>query len=257
MAQILDFLSFVPVNIGFPQIHCKIAFSFSQCFMRITEQFRRLNCSFMEKLKMTIEDIIIVIVGLILTVVISTGKINPTVEELKKRKYFLILGLIIDIVYVEIFHNVCRPYHDIVKSLVGSTMMTAGILIGIALFVMVIILPINIAKYRGIADSKLSTIKLLIWFSLLLGITWFIALVMSLVYERHNNELDINQLSKLNDLKKDGIISEDDFNRKKNELLHKNDNTSNPIAKRKLLIAIILGVVGLIAEAIFIGFAVV
>ena len=43
--------------------------------------------------------------------------------------------------------------------------------------------PIYIAKHRGITDGELTTIKILSWCGLLLLITWFIALILSLIWK--------------------------------------------------------------------------
>lgn len=95
----------------------------------------------------------------------------------------------------------------------------------------VIQVPILIAKNRGITGSELTTIKILSWCSLIVGITWIIAIILSLVWQPNNwvekntpdetiipkDNLDI--LEKLSALKDKGIITDAEFKREKQKIM--------------------------------------
>ncbi len=94
----------------------------------------------------------------------------------------------------------------------------------ISFIILIIRLPIIIAKNRGITGEELSTITILSWVSLLVGITWIVALVLSLVYKPKkwidkDEKLDLDQLEKLYSLKKKGIISQEEFEQEKQKIL--------------------------------------
>lgn len=110
--------------------------------------------------------------------------------------------------------------------------------------------PISIAESRGIKGQSLTIIKVLSWLGLLLGITWFVALIMSLVCEANSNHssisnlTDLEMLEKLAKLKDIGAITDAEFNQKKQEILGIKDeikglkpfenNTSNLIENNAL-----------------------
>ena len=101
------------------------------------------------------------------------------------------------------------------------------------LFYFIISIPITIAKKRGIKGSELTTITILSWCSLLIGVTWFVALALSLVYKPQNwvgetassgkgqtmATTDIDNLLKLNELKEKEIITQQEFEEQKKKLL--------------------------------------
>ena len=105
-----------------------------------------------------------------------------------------------------------------------------GIILAVAFLIFLIRIPIIIAKSRKITGSDLQTVAVLSWCSLLLGITWFIALILAFVYtpKRENEtksiskislEQKINELEKLADLKEKGIISDSEFEAEKQKLM--------------------------------------
>ncbi len=104
------------------------------------------------------------------------------------------------------------------------------ILLIIALGILFLQIPVMIAKNRGITGSELSTISILSWLSILLGITWFIALILALVYQPKNwvgkdedmSETDLNKLDKLYELKRKGVISDTEYECEKSNILNKN-----------------------------------
>ena len=97
----------------------------------------------------------------------------------------------------------------------------------------IIYIPIKIARVRGIKDSDLTTITILSWGGLLFGITWLIALALSLIYQPKKGTNGTNssekpqipstdnaeKLLKLNELKEKGIITQEEFEKQKKNLL--------------------------------------
>lgn len=109
-----------------------------------------------------------------------------------------------------------------------------GVLIGflfiLGLIILIVRVPIMIANARGITGSELTTIRILSWVSLFVGITWIIALVMSLVFqpkkwidkEEETDEkegIDFDSLEKLHDLKEKGVLSEEEYICEKNKIM--------------------------------------
>jgi hypothetical protein len=80
-------------------------------------------------------------------------------------------------------------------------------------------IPIMIARSRGINGSDLSTISILSWSSLLLGITWIVALVLAIVWQPKNTST-VDLLHKLHDLFKKGAISKKEFDSEKKKILN-------------------------------------
>ena len=91
--------------------------------------------------------------------------------------------------------------------------------------------PIMIAKNRGISEGELQTITILSWCGILIGITWFIAIILALVWtpknwiEKKPNEEKLLQsnslesLEKLASLRDKGIITEEEFAKEKAKIL--------------------------------------
>ena len=106
-----------------------------------------------------------------------------------------------------------------------------GIIVAVAFFIFLIRIPIIIAKKRGITGSDLTTIAVLSWISLLFGITWIIALVLSFSYSpkremnavssfpQMNGSQKLEELEKLADLRDRGIISSSKFEEEKKKLM--------------------------------------
>ncbi len=103
------------------------------------------------------------------------------------------------------------------------------IILFLFVFFWILLLPAFIAKRRGVCGEELSTIRVLCWCSLLLGITWIIALVLSLVYqpkkwtdkEKGKTNMDLDGLEKLYNLKKKGVITQAEFEQEKKKLMGK------------------------------------
>lgn len=107
------------------------------------------------------------------------------------------------------------------------------VLLLIVIVYFIIQIPITIAKSRGIQGSELSTISILSWAALCFGITWFIALFLSLIYQpqkwideaksfersKTSSTENIEKLLKLNELKEKNIITQDEFKSQKDKLL--------------------------------------
>jgi len=79
--------------------------------------------------------------------------------------------------------------------------------------------PIMIAKARGIGGGNLTTIAILSWLGILVGITWIVALVFSLVWSTDGGLTALNKLEKLDELKKRGVISSKEYDAAKKQLL--------------------------------------
>ena len=104
------------------------------------------------------------------------------------------------------------------------------LLTGIVFLVWVLQIPMAIAEARGIKDPELTTISILGWFGVLLGITWFIALALSLIYqpkkwvdgtataEKTSSE-GMDLLLKLKELQEKGIITPEEFEKQKEKIL--------------------------------------
>lgn len=101
------------------------------------------------------------------------------------------------------------------------------LIIIIAIIIGITTVPIYIAKSRGITGRELTTITILSWAGLIIGITWIIALVLSLTYQPNNwidknkgkTNIDLDGLEKLYRLKKNGVLSQTEFNREKKRLM--------------------------------------
>lgn len=101
------------------------------------------------------------------------------------------------------------------------------LIIIIAIIIGITTVPIYIAKSRGVSGKELTTITVLSLSGLLIGITWIIALVLSLVYQpnkwidkdKGKTNIDLDALEKLYQLKKNGVLSQVEFNREKKRLM--------------------------------------
>lgn len=86
-------------------------------------------------------------------------------------------------------------------------------------------LPIIIAKKRGVAGADLATISILSWLGLVIGITWVVALVLSLVYntsvqiKQEKRFISADELEKLYTLKQQGVLSQAEFDSYKQRVL--------------------------------------
>lgn len=95
----------------------------------------------------------------------------------------------------------------------------------------IIQVPIMIAKNRGICGSELSTIRILSWCGLIVGITWIIAIILSIVWKPNNwvekktpsetimPKDNLETLEKLSALKDKGIITDAEFKREKQKIM--------------------------------------
>jgi CBS domain containing-hemolysin-like protein len=99
-----------------------------------------------------------------------------------------------------------------------------SIIILVAVITLFVNIPIMIARSRGISGADLSTISILSWSALLLGITWVVALVLALVWQPKDDsskkESSVDMLKKLHDLLKKGAISKKEFDSEKKKILN-------------------------------------
>lgn len=101
------------------------------------------------------------------------------------------------------------------------------------LFILLIRVPIMIAKARHVSGGELTTVAVLSWCGIFLGITWFIALILALVYQPSNwvnkeespadmtkvENRNLDDLDKLYQLKEKGALTEAEFQTQKNKIL--------------------------------------
>lgn len=89
------------------------------------------------------------------------------------------------------------------------------------MFIAFICVPIMIAEARGISGGSKLTIAILSWFGIFFGVTWFVALILSLVLS--GNSLyytdNIDKLEKLSKLYKSKVISKEEYEKMKAKLL--------------------------------------
>ncbi|MCL2339166.1 MAG: SHOCT domain-containing protein [Proteobacteria bacterium] len=103
------------------------------------------------------------------------------------------------------------------------------IIILVLLAIFIIQVPIMIARRNGINGSDLTTIVVLSWFGIFFGITWIVALVLSLIWgptrggdtesPHHSRGTDIDKLEQLHRLKKQGAITQKEFDAEKKKIL--------------------------------------
>ena len=69
------------------------------------------------------------------------------------------------------------------------------LIIYLIIAVLLALIPIKVAESRGVKGQSLTTIKVLSWLGLFIGITWFVALIMSLVCDANpdNSPISIYQ----------------------------------------------------------------
>jgi len=110
------------------------------------------------------------------------------------------------------------------------------IVITILVALLIIQIPIVVARSRGIYGSDLTTITILSWLGIFFGLTWIVALVLSLVWGPSgtdravkNSAIDpsgmgwhtLDRLEQLQRLKKEGAITQKEFNAEKKKILGK------------------------------------
>lgn len=99
------------------------------------------------------------------------------------------------------------------------TIMFLLVMIGIG----IIMIPITIANARGICGGEKTAIVILSWMGIFLGITWLVALVLSLVWRGECTYAidNLDRLEKLAKLYKDKVISKSEYDTMKAKLLGK------------------------------------
>jgi hypothetical protein len=78
-----------------------------------------------------------------------------------------------------------------------------------------------IANSRGITGSKKTTIAILSWLGVFFGVTWIVALVLSLVWKGDAliDSSNLDKLEKLAKLYKDKIISKQEYESLKSKII--------------------------------------
>lgn len=103
------------------------------------------------------------------------------------------------------------------------------VIAAICLAIFCIRIPIIVAKRRNIVGEELKTISILSWVSIIVGVTWPVALILALLYKPKNwidkdenmSLNDLERLDKLSDLKNKGVISDEEFEKEKANILGK------------------------------------
>lgn len=88
-------------------------------------------------------------------------------------------------------------------------------------FVFLVTIPIMIAKARGVTGGALTTVVILSWLGIFFGVTWVIALILSLVFDGNSyRDVDnLDRLEKLGRLYKEGAINKKEFETMKAKLM--------------------------------------
>lgn len=104
----------------------------------------------------------------------------------------------------------------------GEFLIVFGImfLLGLTL-VGILMIPIAIANARGICGGEKTTITILSWMGIFFGITWIVAMVLSLVWrgECGMRETNLDKLERLSRLYKNKSITREEYNDIKARLL--------------------------------------
>lgn len=91
----------------------------------------------------------------------------------------------------------------------------------IMLLIGFISIPIMIANARGICGGEKTTIIILSWLGIFFGVTWVVALVLSLIWNGACGigYTNLDKLEKLSKLYKDKVISKSEYEAMKSKLL--------------------------------------
>lgn len=92
----------------------------------------------------------------------------------------------------------------------------------VVLCVSLLAIPILIANARGICGAEHTTIVILSILGIFFGITWFIALILSVVWNGQCMvETDLDKLEKAAKLYKNKVITKEEYDKIKSKLLSK------------------------------------
>lgn len=131
----------------------------------------------------------------------------------------------------------------------GYTMQNSESFIPIVIGLLIIIagilfirIPICMAKARKISGGELTVIACLSWATLITGVTWFIAIGLVLLYQpgkwidkdKGTTNANLQGLNQLNQLRKDSVLSETEFQREKKKLMgHADEDEQAEIDEEK------------------------
>jgi len=102
----------------------------------------------------------------------------------------------------------------------SKVVVVAFLRVSLFLFAVLLIrIPVVIARYRGISGRELQTISTLSWVGILLGITWIVALFFSLMWKTGKSDSDLEMLERLAKLKSNGLINDREFEIEKQKIL--------------------------------------
>lgn len=93
----------------------------------------------------------------------------------------------------------------------------------VAFICALIYIPIMIANARGICGTMRTAIIVLAWLGIFFGVTWFVALIMALVWDGDvtyiRGEDNLDKLAKLSKLYRDKAITKPEYEKLKKKLL--------------------------------------
>ena len=104
----------------------------------------------------------------------------------------------------------------------GEFLIVFGIMFLLGLILIgILMIPIWIANARGSCGGEKTTITILSWVGIFFGVTWVVALVLSLVWrgECGMRESNLDKLEKLSRLYKNKSITREEYNEIKSRLL--------------------------------------
>lgn len=92
----------------------------------------------------------------------------------------------------------------------------------VMLCIAILCIPILIANARGICGSEKIAIIVLSWLGIFFGITWFVALILSLIWQGGciDGKDNLDRLEKLSKLYKEKVITKEEYEKMKSRLLY-------------------------------------
>ncbi len=103
-----------------------------------------------------------------------------------------------------------------------NSLLVLGILFSLVILaIAVLCIPIMIANARGVCGVGRNVIVVLSWLGIFFGVTWFVALVMSLLWDAECRDVtdNLDKLEQLARLYKNRTITKSQYERMKRQLI--------------------------------------
>lgn len=103
-----------------------------------------------------------------------------------------------------------------------QSLMVLGVLFSVVLLAIAILcIPIMIANARGVCGGGRTAIVVLSWLGIFFGVTWFVALMMALLWDAGCRDAtnNLDKLEQLARLYKNKTISKAEYQRMKSQLI--------------------------------------